>query len=244
MRVELTTALRTSLQRHTFPRLRNGSIPRLNVDVTNAAGGSATTPLLGINATAGRVTAAAEFSASFGPGRYAVYGCVDFARESGGQAEQIVPEEWGVWQSNVPLIDLTDAQQIYLGFGSEVGALLGFAPTSNSTGSTLLVRTGVSFISTDQACANAEADIPDFDFDGKAEAARASWNDLLGRVQVTLGDGDDQKDMRELLYSSVSSAMCTFEMVLMRLGSSIGHTSSRRTVRASRRFQFLESVAE
>lgn len=93
-----------------------------------------------------------------------------------------------------------------IGFGSEVGAILGFQPASNdSTSTTILVRTGVSFISTDKACANAEADIPGpvWDFDGLASAARAQWNDLLGRVNVTLSDDDDQEDMRELLYSSL-----------------------------------------
>ena len=93
-----------------------------------------------------------------------------------------------------------------LGFGSEVGAILGFEPSSNGTTATkLLVRTGVSFISTDQACANAEADIPGpvWDFDGLAAASRAQWNDVLGRINVTLSDDDDQKDMRELLYSSL-----------------------------------------
>lgn len=92
------------------------------------------------------------------------------------------------------------------GYGSEVGAILGFAPSSNGTTSTkLLVRTGLSFISTDRACANAEADIPGpvWDFDGLATAARAQWNDLLGRVNITLSDDNDQEDMRELLYSSL-----------------------------------------
>ncbi|KAI0030576.1 glycoside hydrolase family 92 protein [Vararia minispora EC-137] len=205
VRVELTAASRASLQRHTFPAPNNASqIPRINVDVTNAAGGSATTPLLGINGKSGRVTAAANFQASFGPGRYNVFGCVEFARETSGRSVQpVAPIEWGVWQSNTPLVDLTDAKQIYLGFGSEVGGLLGFRPTSSKGETVLLVRTGVSFISTDQACANAAADIPHFDFDGTAAAARASWNDLLGRVQVQLGNQTDQQDMRKLLYSSL-----------------------------------------
>ncbi|VDB96722.1 unnamed protein product [Peniophora sp. CBMAI 1063] len=203
MRVELTAASRATLQRHTFPAQEDGTIPRFIVDVTSAAGNSATTPLVSINTTTGRVTALAQFQASFGPGRYTTYGCVDFAIEGSSDAQLV---DFGIWQSNTPLSRLHDAKQIYLGFGSEVGAILGFQPSSNgTTPTTLLVRTGVSFISTDKACANAEADIPGpvWDFDTLAANARSAWNDLLGRVNVTLSDDDDQEDMRELLYSSL-----------------------------------------
>jgi putative alpha-1,2-mannosidase len=66
------------------------------------------------------------------------------------------------------------------------------------------VRSGVSFISTQQACENAEAEIPDFDIIDVANAARAQWNELLGRVEVEIADGQD--DLGVLFYSSVSPA--------------------------------------
>ena len=37
-----------------------------------------------------------------------------------------------------------------------------------------------------------------------ANAARAQWNELLGRVEVEIADG--QEDLRVLFYSSVSAA--------------------------------------
>ena len=66
------------------------------------------------------------------------------------------------------------------------------------------MRSGVSLISTEQACDNAETEIPDFDIINIANAARAQWNDLLGRVEVEIGNGQD--DLRVLFYSSVSAA--------------------------------------
>jgi putative alpha-1,2-mannosidase len=66
------------------------------------------------------------------------------------------------------------------------------------------VRSGVSLISTKQACENAETEIPDFDMINVANAARAQWNDLLGRVEVEIAHG--QEDLRILFYSSVSPA--------------------------------------
>ena len=70
------------------------------------------------------------------------------------------------------------------------------------TGATsILVRVGVSFISSDQACANAESEIPTFDFDGVRKAAFDEWNELLGRIQVKTTNV--KPDIVELFYSSV-----------------------------------------
>lgn len=77
-----------------------------------------------------------------------------------------------------------------------------FQPAPNGGKTSILVRVGVSFISSAQACANAEEEIPDFDFTGVQNAARAQWNDILGRVQVDTS-GVDQETV-ELFYSSVS----------------------------------------
>lgn len=70
----------------------------------------------------------------------------------------------------------------------------------------------MSFISSDQACANAESEVPTFDFDGVRKAAFDEWNELLGRIQVKTTDVDP--DIVELFYSSVyrthiSPADCT-----------------------------------
>ena len=63
------------------------------------------------------------------------------------------------------------------------------------------MRAGISFISTEQACANAEEEIPTFDFDGVQAAARAEWNELLGRIQVDPTGVDN--DTVSLFYSSL-----------------------------------------
>ena len=101
-------------------------------------------------------------------------------------------------------IHLFTRNYIRTGFVSEIGALIAF-PHGTTT---ILVRTGVSFISSDQACANAESEIPDFDFDAVSAASRAEWNKLLGTVKVELASSHElqaeQEDMRVLLYSSVS----------------------------------------
>ncbi|OJA21261.1 hypothetical protein AZE42_02535 [Rhizopogon vesiculosus] len=113
------------------------------------------------------------------------------------------PTEYGVYLENSPVQNSTQFIQLYSGFVSEMGALLTFPPSSNPTHqvTTILARVGVSFISSDQACANAESEIPDFDFYGTVATARATWNELLSRVQVDTQGVD--KETTELFYSSL-----------------------------------------
>ena len=81
-----------------------------------------------------------------------------------------------------------------------MGALLTFAPNSNGATS-ILARVGVSLISTEQACANAEQEIPDFDFAKTRAASRAQWSELLGRIQVNPQGVDSE--FVDLFYSSL-----------------------------------------
>ena len=82
--------------------------------------------------------------------------------------------------------------------------MLTFPPNVISTQSetVILARIGISFISTDQACANAESEIPDFDFDSTVTASQSLWSDLLERVNVDTEGVDDE--VVQLLYSSAS----------------------------------------
>jgi putative alpha-1,2-mannosidase len=83
----------------------------------------------------------------------------------------------------------------------EVGALVTFQPAPGNGSTTILARVGVSFISSTQACENAKAEIPAFDFEGTHRASRLQWNELLGRIQVNM-DGVPL-DTVKLFYSSV-----------------------------------------
>lgn len=63
----------------------------------------------------------------------------------------------------------------------------------------------MSFISSQQACANAEEEIPDFDFERVTSESRAQWNELLGRVQVD--PTDVPLETQQLFYSSVNDLL-------------------------------------
>jgi putative alpha-1,2-mannosidase len=68
-----------------------------------------------------------------------------------------------------------------------------------------MVRVGLSFISADQACSNAENEIPNFDFDGTHEAAVQAWTDALSPIEVVPGSGVDPK-FQKIFWSGVYRA--------------------------------------
>jgi putative alpha-1,2-mannosidase len=63
-------------------------------------------------------------------------------------------------------------------------------------------------ISADKACANAEEEIPSWDWDTVENASVAKWEDVLERVMVDTSKED--ATVVELLYSSVSLSLLTF----------------------------------
>ena len=89
----------------------------------------------------------------------------------------------------------------------DLGALVSF-PSDPTSPTTVLARVGVSLISAEQACKNAEEEIPDFDFERTEKKAKEEWNELLGRFHVQVED----RDTGVLFYSSVSSFI--LEMLL------------------------------
>ncbi|KAH8104834.1 glycoside hydrolase family 92 protein [Cristinia sonorae] len=195
IRVELTATRRTALHRYTFPA---GVVnPRLIIDFTNDGSRSATSPEGIIDSKTGRVMASARFEASFGPGRYTAFTCVDF---KGDGFTLGPPTEHGMWLENFPVKNSVNVHQLYQSFANQIGALLTFAPRKQGP-TTILARVGVSFISAEQACSNAEEEIPKFDFDGVQKTARAAWNDILSRIQVKTENVDPETT--KLFYSSL-----------------------------------------
>lgn len=61
------------------------------------------------------------------------------------------------------------------------------------------VKYGISYVSADQAKANLEKEIPDFDLDKVRSAAREAWADALGLIEV---EGGTERDLK-LFYTSL-----------------------------------------
>ncbi|THU97168.1 glycoside hydrolase family 92 protein [Dendrothele bispora CBS 962.96] len=198
IRVELTATRRTALHKYTFPS--ESTTPRILIDVTNDGQISGVDPELDIDPDTGRIMASGNYAVSFGPGRYNAYTCVDF---EGFDYDFDGPIEYGPYKINYPDLWGTDLAQHYYSWGSEHGGLVGFPANLDSINktSTILARVGLSLISTEQACGNAEEEIPDWDFDRVVRDSQEQWFDILSRVQVDTEGVDD--NITTLLYSSL-----------------------------------------
>lgn len=141
---------------------------------------------------------------SYGVSNYTVYACYDFAPPTNAQPLTA----FGTYQSvstSTPTTIAVTANSTSLSFpfnnsvsSVQAGALFAFNHTD-----TVLARFGVSFHDADRACANAEEEIPDWDWVRVQGASVGAWEDVLARVAVDLAVEDPT--VVELLYSSVSS---------------------------------------
>ena len=124
----------------------------------------------------GRIIGDGTYAPSFGAGHYRAYFCADFKgaeiRKSGTFVRNDASEE-------IKWID--GSEPGWYNPGGSSGAWLQFERPERDE---ILARVGLSFISVDQACDNAEREIPDFDFERVHETAREQWRRKLGAVEV------------------------------------------------------------
>jgi hypothetical protein len=85
----------------------------------------------------------------------------------------------------------------------ESGALFSFA--GNPTQVT--IRVGVSFVSEEQACSNAESEIGTASFEEILAQSKALWNERLSRIEIDVPR--TPPNVTELLYSSLYRASLT-----------------------------------
>ncbi|MFE0461780.1 GH92 family glycosyl hydrolase [Kitasatospora sp. NPDC058965] len=84
--------------------------------------------------------------------------------------------------------------------GSNQKALLSF---DTSTNATVTARVGISFVSTDGAAANLQAEQGSSTSDQVAAATRTAWNGLLGRIAVAGGTTQDTRTFYTALYHAL-----------------------------------------
>ncbi|RDL31079.1 putative alpha-1,2-mannosidase subfamily [Venustampulla echinocandica] len=126
----------------------------------------------------GRQTGHGTFSPSFGMGSYQLYFCIDF---KGAEVR-----DTGVWQYGKPLPKPANGTTPKLeDWRFPAGGWTQFHPPAENN--QILARVGVSFISIDKACKNAETEIPDFDFAKVQTAATNAWRDKLSVVEIEEG---------------------------------------------------------
>ncbi|GIK04247.1 hypothetical protein Aspvir_008326 [Aspergillus viridinutans] len=198
---EMTVSEHAALYRFTLPSstAQDGSelSPLILVDLTDAWD-SRQNASIKVDAENGRITANGTFLPSFGAGTYVSYFCADF----GGAAVK----DSGIWVNDRAG---TEPQELFVTRGFNLFYLQagGFMRFRRPKDGTVTVRVGVSFISSEKACENAEKEIPhpEDDFDMLRERAESAWREKLSPISVQAGGVAE--DFLEIFWSGVYRTM-------------------------------------
>ena len=200
---EVTVSNHTALYRFTFPSQPIGFdaplSPVILADLIDLPF-SRTNGSISVNAASGRIVGSGTFSPSFGVGTYDLHFCTDFQGASIRDTGVFQNDRAGNQPKNLTIYaDGSNVSPMILPGGAWVQF---HAPGNDSQ---ILARVGVSFISTDQACGNAQREIASFDFEGTKAAAEQAWRDKLGVIQITPGGVNNS--FRDIFWSGVYRGM-------------------------------------
>lgn len=201
IKAEMTASRRTALYRFTFPQesASNGDAldPLILLDLTDLWD-SRQNASISVDPESGRMRGNGTFLPSFGAGSYQTYFCADFAGAR-------VPDS-GIWVNDRAG---SEPKEIFVtrGFNNFYLQAGGYMTFERPDDGVVTVRVGVSFINTDQACANAESEIPDplKDFDSMRSNAEEAWSEKLDPIKVT--SGGVSGDLLRAFWSGIYRAM-------------------------------------
>ncbi|KAK7024945.1 alpha-1-2-mannosidase family protein [Favolaschia claudopus] len=190
---EVTATQHVALHRFTYPNDTSQLLFLLEAtrDLGNSYQGDGQITVAPNAKTGGtRVTGGGRFIPSFGEGSYEVFYCFD-APSAFLQGKYFKTASGSLAYTD---LNATTTFNTQIQNNNPAGVLMGFAPGSAAT---LNVRMGISWTSSDKACAYAEEEIPDISaFDAIHSAAREKWNEVLGTVEVdATGVSDDTVEM-------------------------------------------------
>ena len=104
----------------------------------------------------------------------------------------VAPTSIQLYVDNQPIADSS-------AHGKSLKAVMHFAP-----GTTLLVKTGISMVSADNALANLKAEMPAWDFEGTRARANEKWEKELSRIRIKTAD----EKTKRIFYTSMYHMMC------------------------------------
>ncbi|HZK63619.1 MAG TPA: GH92 family glycosyl hydrolase, partial [Puia sp.] len=84
--------------------------------------------------------------------------------------------------------------------GNRIGAFFSFHTES---GEKIFVKTGISYVSIENARKNMEAEQPAFDFEGTRRSAEAAWEKVLSKIRVEGGTSGDRIKFYTALYHTL-----------------------------------------
>ncbi|KAJ5744940.1 hypothetical protein N7533_009810 [Penicillium manginii] len=201
-KVDMTAARRTAVYRFSFPSSGDGVAsvnPVISIDLTDLWQ-SRQNASISVDVESGRIKGNGTFLPSFGAGSYQTYFCADF--------EGARVKDGGVWVNDRAG---SEPKELFVtrGFNNffiQAGGWMSFERPDE--GDAITARVGVSFISTDQACSNAESEVPNIegDFDKLRDQAKKAWGEKLSPIKVIPGNGVSD-DMLSAFWSGIYRTM-------------------------------------
>lgn len=212
VRAEATAAPHSGMLRFTF---ESGGPSRIQVDLARRVGGTSTLQyvrVVGDHAIEGWMRCTPEgggWGNGDGHASYTVYFHAEFSKPL---------KDFGVWSADIPdgwsrkredvqsnrYQQRVAAAAILKGVHEQQGRHLGFFTEFATTpGEQVLMKTGISFVSMDNARLNLSSEIADWDFDRVRSAARDLWNAALGKIAVTGGSDEDRAIFYTALYHTL-----------------------------------------
>jgi predicted alpha-1,2-mannosidase len=190
IRAELTTTMRTGFQRYTFPQTDTA---RILIDLLIPSEYNYELFWTEITKVSDREIQGRSFQQSLRKANYNEY-VLNFVMRFSKPFESF--NGWlkeDVYR-NAEIVSSAFEHQ-------DVGAFVEFA---TSGGEQVLVQTGISLVSIEQARLNLETELDpyDWDFDAVRAQSRKTWNDLLGKIEVEGGSEADRIKFYTNLYRS------------------------------------------
>lgn len=183
IRAEMTAARRTAVYRFTFPQQEEELDSVISIDLTDLWE-SRQNASIHVDVENSRINGNGTFLPSFGAGSYKTYFCADFAGAK--------VKDGGIWVNDRAR---NEPKELFVtrGFNNfyiQAGGWISFERPDDGT---VTARVGVSYISTDQACSNAEAEVSDIvgDFEKLQDDAKEAWSEKLRPIKVTSGGVSD-----------------------------------------------------
>ncbi|GJJ06552.1 hypothetical protein Clacol_000744 [Clathrus columnatus] len=209
VKIETTSTRRAGLIKFTYQN-HTSSPNYIVVDLTNDLQRSFQGGELQYSPQTGRVMLGGTYLQSYGPSNYTVYACYDIP--SAASISQNANSLYGTY-INANITDRSTTlsfpyQQASSPINFEGGLLIKVLPDSSNA---VVARFGVSFLSSERACENAENEIPSvqhshqqsaqWDWNSVQGASQGLWEDVLQRIQIDTTK--ENSTIVELLYSSL-----------------------------------------
>ena len=166
---------------------------------------------ISIDPATGRMIGNATFLPSFGAGSYVQHFCADFSSSTEMTDNGMhVNSRAGSVPKN---LSVTRGFNL---FYVQAGGWIRFEPNADGDETVVHARMGISYVSVDQACRNAENDIPtsnfsssnqsDWNMDALVEETQSQWRQKLSPITIKSGEGVS-KDLLTSFYSAMYRTM-------------------------------------